>query len=73
MDIDATKRKGANPPVCYHCGEPGHLKLQCPKRFDIHHMMMEEVDEWMQQQVIDKDVAELKEADTEEDFPSNGE
>ena len=73
MDIDATKRKGANPPVCYRCGEPGHLKPQCPKRFDIRHMTTEEVDEWMQQQAIDKDVAELKEADTEKDFPSSDE
>jgi len=31
MDIDAAKRKNANPLVCYHCGEPGHLKLQCLK------------------------------------------
>lgn len=73
MDIDATKRKGVNPSVCYRCGQPGHLKPQCPKRFDIRHMTTEEVDEWMQQNAIERDVAELKETETEEDFQSNAE
>jgi len=71
MDIDVTKRKGVNPLVCYHCREPGHLKPQCSKKFDICHMTTEEVDECMQQKVIDRDVAELKEAEIEEDFQLN--
>jgi len=71
MDIDATKKKGVSLPVCYCCGEPGHLKPQCLKRFNIRHMMTEEVDEWMQQKAIERDVAELKEVDVEEGFPSN--
>jgi len=76
MDIDATKRKNANPPVCYRCGEPGHLKPQCPRRFDIRHMTMDEMEEWMQQKVLDQDAAELKETverRTEEDFVKNDE
>jgi len=73
MDINATKRKQVNPPICFCCGEPGYLKPQCPKRFDIRHMMTEKVDEWMQQNAIDRDVAELKEAEREEDFQSNAE
>jgi len=36
-------------------------------------MTTEEVDEWMQQNAIDRDVVELKEAEREEDFQSNTE
>jgi len=36
-------------------------------------MTTEEVDEWMQQKAIDRDVAELKESEREEDFQSNAE
>jgi len=53
MDNDATKRKGTTLTICYRCGEPGHIKPQCPKRFDIRHMTTEELDEWMQQKAID--------------------
>jgi len=73
MDIDATKRKNANPLVCYRCGEPGHLKPQCPKRFDIRHMTMDEMEEWMQQKVLDQDAAELTETVERKDFAKNDE
>ena len=61
MDIDATKRKAQPPDVCYRCGEPGHRKPQCPRRFDIRHMTMEECDEWWQQRAIEQDAEEVVE------------
>ena len=55
--------------ICYKCGEVGHKKPECPKRFDIWHMTMEECEEWMQQMVLDKDIEELPEnRKNEEDF-----
>ena len=61
MDIDAVKRKNANPLVCYHCRESGHLKPQYLKQFNIQHMTMNEMEKWMQQKVLDQDAVELKE------------
>ena len=60
--------------TCCRCGEVGHKKLECPKKFDIRHMMMEECEEWMQQMVLDKDIEELQENQkNEEDFPVRNE
>jgi len=60
--------------VCYRCREVGHRKPECPKKFDIRHMMMEECEEWMQQMALDKDTAELPENwKNEEDFPESNE
>lgn len=73
MDIDATrKRKDAQ--VCYRCGEAGHIKPNCPKRFDIRLMSMEECEEWMQGLALKQDEEEIdakakeQEEAQEEDF-----
>jgi len=53
--------------VCYKCGEVGHKKLECPKKFDICHMTMEECQEWIQK----KDLPENWK--TGKDFPEGSE
>jgi hypothetical protein len=76
MEIDAAKKKAAMPEVCYRCGEPGHRKPQCPRRFDVRHMTLEECEEWMQERALQQDaeeIAQKEEEAVEEDFPSRNE
>ena len=72
MEIDAAKKKAPNLEICYRCGEPGHKRPQCPKRFDIRHMSMEECEEWLQEKALQKDVEEVAEkhveVEEEQDF-----
>jgi hypothetical protein len=65
MDIDATRKKTNLPDVCYRCGEPGHRKPQCPRRFDIRLMSMEECEEWMQEKALGKDAEEIAQREEE--------
>ena len=67
MDVDVARKKAQLPDVCYRCGEPGHRKPQCPRRFDIRHMTMEECDEWWQQRALDRDVQEIEEGSVREE------
>ena len=69
MEIDAAKKKAPIPEICYRCGEPGHKRLQCPKRFDIRHMSMEECEEWLREKALQKDAEEVaeKHAEVEEE------
>jgi len=71
VETTAVKKEGV---ICYRCGQAGHRKPECPKRFDIQHMTMEECEEWMQQMVLDKDMVELPENQKdEEDFSESNE
>jgi len=71
METNTVKRETV---ICYKCGEAGHRKLECPKKFDIQHMTIEEREEWMQQVALDKDIEELLEnRKNEEDFPESNE
>jgi hypothetical protein len=65
MDIDAMRKKANLPDVCYRCGEPGHRKPQCPRRFDIRLMSMEECKEWMQEKALGKDAEEIAQREEE--------
>ena len=67
MDIDATKKKASTPEVCYRCGEPGHRKPDCPRRFDIRHMTMDECEEWMQEKVLRQDAEEIARKESSEE------
>ena len=76
MDIDAMKKKNPTPDICYRCGEPGHRKPDCPKRFDIRHMTMDECDEWMQEKALQQDAEEIaknEEMEDLKDFPNRNE
>ena len=59
MDIDATRRTRPLPAGhCYRCGQPGHVKAQCPRAYDVRYMTTEEIDEAMQQRALAQDVSE---------------
>ena len=49
MDIDATRRKGTNPVLCFRCDKPGHIARDCPHRFDVRYMSIDERSDFAQQ------------------------
>jgi Zinc knuckle len=61
MDIDA-QRSGQAPAVCYRCGKAGHLKRDCPQRFDVRHMTLEERDDLLDSLLAAKDVVLTEDA-----------
>ena len=44
MDVDASRRKTPALPTCYRCHQPGHKAPDCPTRFDIRTLTMEEIE-----------------------------
>ena len=82
MDLDATKKRVMEL-LCYRCNLPGHLGKNCPTRFDVQMMSMDELQEVLENRMVLLDVApsdppRLPEVSPEvaeamEDFPHNDE
>ena len=49
MDIDATRKKGVNPVLCFQCDKLGHIGRDCPHRFDVCYMLIDECSDFAQQ------------------------
>jgi hypothetical protein len=60
MDIDAACKKAVTPFTCHQCGGPGHMAKDCPRRYDIRYLSLEEHEEWMQEQALQQDVEEAR-------------
>ena len=79
MQVDAAKRQGPSPIVCYRCGKPGHVKTECPQRFDIRFMSVDEREGWENECALQRDCKELseqeeiREEEKAEDFSSRNE
>jgi hypothetical protein len=58
MEVDASYNRGRVPIVCHRCGQPGHYKNQCPRRFDVRFMSTDEIEDLLQDQFAAQDVAE---------------
>jgi Retrotransposon gag protein/Zinc knuckle len=69
MDLDAARKKPAVP-TCFRCDLPGHFGRDCPNRFDVRTMTLDELQDALQERVTQLDVAEEPEKETEqsEDF-----
>ena len=44
MEVDMFRRKNPVPITCYQCGKPGHKAPDCPLRFDIRNLTIEEIE-----------------------------
>jgi hypothetical protein len=57
MEVDASRSRGRIPIVCHRCGQPGHFRNQCPKQYDVRFMTTDELEDCLQNQLTQKDVA----------------
>ena len=64
MEVDTACAKGGAG-NCYRCSKTGHMARDCPNRFDVHHMMLEELEGTLEDALVKKDVQEVEE---KEDF-----
>ena len=44
MDTNAGQKRNPTPLTCYRCHQPGHKALDCPQRFDIRLLTVEELE-----------------------------
>jgi hypothetical protein len=49
MDVDHTWTLKSLVQTCYRCGQTGHISKDCDLRHDVHHMTLDEEDDFIQQ------------------------
>jgi hypothetical protein len=57
MDVDHTRTLKPLVQTCYRCGQTGHISRDCDLRHDVHHMMLDEEDHFIQQIMANHDAA----------------
>jgi hypothetical protein len=57
MDINHTQTFKPLVKTCYHYGQTGHISRECNLHYDIHHMTLDEQDEFIQQIMANHDAA----------------
>jgi hypothetical protein len=57
MDIDCTRAFKPLAQTCYRCGQTGHISKECDHRHDVHHMTLDEEDEFIQRIMANRDAA----------------
>jgi hypothetical protein len=57
MDVDRTQTLKPLAQTCYRCGHTGHISKECDHRHDIHHMTLDEQDEFIQHVMANRDAA----------------
>jgi hypothetical protein len=60
MEIDANRNRRDLPDVCRRCGKPGHWVRDCPQKYDIRHMTVEEKSDLLQELSLAADMSELE-------------
>jgi hypothetical protein len=69
MEVDASRKAAPLPPVCFRCHKSGHVKADCPLRYDVRYMDLEEKEEAVQRLLAKKDAADMvNRVDEQADF-----
>lgn len=80
MDVDLLRKKVSLPVLCFRCGKPGHLGRECPDRFDVRSLSIDELQVILEDRFAQLDVAPTEPSDpiqeestSQEDFQNNSE
>ena len=80
MDIDLARRKPLPSMSCFRCRKPGHMSRECPDRFDVQTLSIDELQELLENRLAQLDVAAAPEPTiptleepVAEDFPKDDE
>jgi hypothetical protein len=57
MDLDAARRRALKPAECFRCKKTGHYSQNCPDRYDVRAMTLDEIQEIFENRLAQLDVA----------------
>jgi hypothetical protein len=57
MDVDRTRTFKLLAQTCYRCGHTSNISKECDLHHDIHHMMLDEEDSFIQRIMANRDAA----------------
>ena len=75
MDIDASQKTQLLPFSCYRCGKAGHKAPDCPIRFDIRELSIDDLQTYLKDRLAELDAKHLEPAAEveEQDFSCHNE